>query len=87
MAQGMGFDELVKSRQSEHFGHELPNPKTPQNAVQTPSVQLDRVTEVSRSSTEMGAGNRRSVDSDQFVDALTSPLQKPKDWSERYGEE
>jgi hypothetical protein len=84
--QGMGMDELIKSQESEHSGHELPDPKTPRNPERTPSMQLDGVTEVARSSEEMGAENRRSVDSDQFVDALTSPLHKPKDWGERHGD-
>jgi hypothetical protein len=82
----MGMDELIKSRESKHSGHELPAPKIPRNPVQTPSVPLDGMTEVTRNSGEMEAENRWSVDSDQFVDALTSPLQKPKDWGERYGE-
>ena len=84
-AQGMELEELMKSMQSEHAGNELPQPKTPRIPAQTPSIRLDGATEVDyRNSTDMGDENRRSFDSDQFVDALTSPVQKPKDWAGLY---
>lgn len=82
----MGLEDLMKSTESEHAGHELPQPKTPRIPMQLLSVKFDGATEVDdRNSTDMASENRLSLDSDQFVDALASPLQKPKDWEERYG--
>ena len=86
-AQGMGLEELIKSMESEHAENELPQPKTPRIPEKTPSIRLDGATEADyRSSADMADENRRSFDSDQFVDALTSPVGKPKDWGGRYGD-
>jgi len=86
-AQGMGLEELMKSMESEHAENELPQPKMPRTLEQTPSIRLDGATEADyRSSTDMADDNRRSFDSDQFVDALTSPVTKPKNWGGQYGE-
>jgi hypothetical protein len=79
----MGLDQLMESMESKHAGHELPPPKTAQIPQQTQLLQLDGATEEGYgTSAIMGSENRRSFDSDQFVDALTSPVRKPKDWGD-----
>ena len=61
-------------------------PRVEQISLQD-SIHLERrknETNDSTKSVKVILDNRLSVEEEQFVDALTSPIEKPKDWGEQF---
>jgi hypothetical protein len=77
--KGLPMEELMKSGVTEHTWDDK---SVPRLILPEPMNQDDERSENDDKKT-LYTDKRLSLEEDHFVDALTSPLEKPKDWDDR----
>ena len=83
--RGVTIEELVKSQQLQYKWEEedsaLRRMQSPLQESMASNVE-NRTQEEARNDIERKSEKRLSVEDEHFVDALTSPVEKPKDWGD-----
>jgi hypothetical protein len=79
----MELDELAKGMEEEYTWEDKPISETGSVKLEAPEIRIETLEELKRDDKPMVANDKRlSLEEDQFVDALTSPLEKPRDWTD-----
>lgn len=77
---GLPMDEIMKSRETQFVWEDKSLSRVD---FQEPPKQDDGKAEKSAMK-DVASDKRMSLEEEQFVDALTSPVEKPKDWNGRF---